>query len=197
MFLCNQRITILMQKVKGFKEFMYFNQVLESDVKVAADYIKLRRCEEGEILFLQFDKADKFYGVLVGEISIKLSHVEKSAKNLKEFKSLSTIKDTNVLLESNVNFQLGKEILTFKSGQCFGQWGVLENKERTASAVAKCETILFEIDRKGFEKSFKTAITKAESNKKLFFTKTLSPLEKLPQYKIEQIYKSCIPKVFF
>jgi CRP-like cAMP-binding protein len=47
-----------------------------------------------------------------------------------------------------------EERLVLKEGMCFGEWGLLYGKERTASAIAIEDCDLFCLDKEGFEKSF-------------------------------------------
>lgn len=50
------------------------------------------------------------------------------------------------------------EKLVLTSGHYFGDWGILEKKERIASAFTLEETDLFYIDAKAFENSFGVGI---------------------------------------
>ncbi len=45
------------------------------------------------------------------------------------------------------------EILKFTGGLCFGEWGLLYNIPRTASAMSIDDSILFSIDKEDFDKA--------------------------------------------
>ncbi len=51
-----------------------------------------------------------------------------------------------------------EEILTMTDGACFGEWGLLYNIPRTASAMAKEDSILFSIDKEYFDKALSVRI---------------------------------------
>jgi CRP-like cAMP-binding protein len=45
------------------------------------------------------------------------------------------------------------EILKFSEGLCFGEWGLLYNIPRTASAMSIDDSILFSIEKEDFDKA--------------------------------------------
>ncbi len=52
-------------------------------------------------------------------------------------------------LDTNFEF----EIVTITEGSCFGEWGLIYNIPRTASAKAKEDSVLFSIDKEAFDKA--------------------------------------------
>lgn len=50
------------------------------------------------------------------------------------------------------------EIITMGEGETFGEWGLLYNIPRTASAKAKEDSILFSIDKDAFDKALSVKI---------------------------------------
>ena len=47
-----------------------------------------------------------------------------------------------------------EERMKLLEGMCFGEWGLIYGKDRTASAVAIEDCDLFYLDKENFEKSF-------------------------------------------
>jgi CRP-like cAMP-binding protein len=57
-------------------------------------------------------------------------------------------------LETIREIEIETEILQLTDGNYFGDWGILEKKQRSASAIALEETELFVLDSKTFEITF-------------------------------------------
>ena len=175
---------------------MYFYSISVESVRIAAQFIKLRKCFDKEVIFRQFDQPNMFYCVLKGSVNIKKNvsiRIPKAAKT--SISSMTCFNFRTIIEEPQNTFPLGDTILLLNSGHCFGHWGLLEKKLRTASAVSQGDTWLLEMSRFGFEQSFKKDMHLSESLKKIFVASVL-PTKDLSKTRVDSIYKSCIPIVF-
>lgn len=98
---------------------------------------------KGEYLFKQNDSSDKFYGIISGTIS------------LRAFKTPFTTNDLEKTIVSSLE---EKELFKLKIGDCFGEWGLMYNKGRSASALAVEDTILFYLNANYFRYFFSVSI---------------------------------------
>ena len=59
-----------------------------------------------------------------------------------------------IVIKSKKDHIYEEERLKLLEGMCFGEWGLLYGRLRTASAVAIQDCDIFSLDKKSFEKSF-------------------------------------------
>ena len=85
------------------------------------------------------------------------------------------------------------EILQLSSGACFGEWGLIYNKPRTATAYSLENTYLITIEKEFFKSIFQKNIVKAINKKKNFLLKKLPFLRGWK--KIDDILKNVNPIV--
>lgn len=172
-----------------------FNQIDDKSVRRACHFIKFKEFPDGKVLFRQLDKADHFYGILKGEVAVKVIFNEEQLKKFKEKrKKKKKMFFLSKIAEAVQEIQ-GVEVIRFKAGNCFGQWGLLENKERTGSAICCGETYLFELNREGFEESFKACLRVSERKKKAFLASTISILSSVPEHSLDLVYRQTVPIV--
>lgn len=123
-----------------------------------------RLIHKGNYIFKKNDMPDYFYGIISGEISIR--------KPLKQDSNEET------------------EIVVLKAGDYFGEWGLLEEKRRTASAYACSDVNLFIMSPKAFTHTLMKCMKKAEYNRRLFIKKKIPNINN--ERLIDQLYKSLI-----
>lgn len=80
-------------------------------------------------------------------------------------------------------------------GKCFGDWGLVYNQPRTASAVAAQETYCFTLMKEIFDEHFGKFILKAETDRRNFFREKLHILK--DAVKFDEYYKRIIVMVLF
>jgi CRP-like cAMP-binding protein len=88
--------------------------------------------------------------------------------------------------------QLGleDEIFVVSDGMCFGEWALIYNIPRTASAFAAEDTDLFVMDKDCFDLVFNKAIVRADNEKKNFIVK------RIPSLKIAGKVPEILKKIF-
>ncbi|MCB1617050.1 MAG: SLC26A/SulP transporter family protein, partial [Pseudomonadales bacterium] len=106
-------------------EFELFAGMDEETLTEIASVLKSRTLKAGEKLFAQGDKGDELFLVCQGEIRILLA------------------------MENHVH-----HLATICRGDFFGELSFLDQKQRSADAVAKGDCRLFELSRKDFDKHF-------------------------------------------
>lgn len=99
------------------------NKISSYAVQSAVKYMQLIQIPRGKILFHQGDLSSSFYGVISGRIEIVRSN---------------NAKDKEIL------------IMTRESGECFGEWAILFNSTRTATARASEDTVMFKLEKDKF-----------------------------------------------
>ncbi len=90
-----------------------------------------------------------------------------------------------------VKLGLEDEIMVVSNGMCFGEWALIYNIPRTASAFAAEDTELFVMDKDCFDLVFNKAITRADNEKKNFIVKRIPSLKIAG--KVHEILKKIFP----
>lgn len=80
------------------------------------------------------------------------------------------------------------------NGMCFGEWGLVYNIPRTASAITVEDTHLFYLDKDNFDSSFSKCIARADIFKKNFILKKIPFIKSIGR--IEDYLKRIIPSFF-
>ena len=155
-----------LRMIPGLFRFLKFNCISEKSVEKAAGFMKYEHHQKDTYIFKQGDKCDKFYGIIKGEISIRIK---------------------------NHFTPIEKETTSLGPGMCFGEWAMIYDIPRTASAYANCDVDLFYLNKEYFEASFEKEIIKADIEKKNFVTSKIPPL--LKGGKIQNILSSIVPCV--
>ena len=168
------KVKILLYSLKGFENFCTRYYISQSSVLKAADQMKIRKVNKGEILFNEGDDCDMFYGIIKGRIGLKTiekKSVDESAvtnnnsihsnynhnHQKHDFSHHHTYHNT---LESNSSYQ-PKEIfkLYLEEGTCFGESALVTGGKRNATAYADADTYLFTIDKVFFDNHLKVSIS--------------------------------------
>ena len=107
-----------------------------------------------------------FYGIISGEVSIR---------NVNQYTSVE------------------REKTSIGPGMCFGEWALIYDISRTASAYATTDVELFYLPKDLFDITISKEIIKADIDKKNFVTKKIPAL--LKGRKIQNVLWSIIPCV--
>lgn len=89
-------------------------------------------------------------------------------------------------LEEEERFQL-------YSGDCFGEWALMYNKPRCASAFVLEDCDLMSIEKEQFDLFFTKSFMKAELERKLFFRSKFKCVSNT--FAFEEIFKKIVPIV--
>lgn len=157
------KISSLLKQLPGFMQLINYNGIDDNAILAAAATTTVVYFENEEIIFQQGDKSDCFYGVLKGKVKIVTVKIESKEINNKLCKVYSK-----------------EEIDTVQEGHCFGEWGLIENKSRSASAIAISKVCLFKINSVVFEMFFRKCLNKAETDRKLFLKTAVTYFDSLP-----------------
>ena len=82
-------------------------------------------------------------------------------------------------------------------GMCFGEWAIIYNIERSASAYVMEESHLFSIDKEKFKMIFAKWLFKAENDRRDFIKKTIPFLSTIPEIRFEEYYKRSVFATFY
>jgi len=109
----------------------------------------------------------------------------------KRSQSKINLSDDNSYDIDLVKLGLEDEIFVVTDGMCFGEWALIYNIPRTASAFAADDTDLFVMDKECFDLVFNKAIIKADNEKKNFIVKRFPSLKSAG--KVHEILKKIFP----
>lgn len=129
--------------------------------------------EANTYIFKQGGKSNKSYGIISGHISIR------SKKMFRKNKIVSKTID--------------KEKKVFGPGMCLGEWEIIYNIPRSASAFALTKVELFNLDKEVFEKSLAKEIIRSDQKEKVFVDDRIPFLSNIKQY--QNILSQIIPLV--
>ena len=175
-----QEIIDLLKELNGFKKFILYNNVDDESLHLvtyelyhqAVKNFKHTFIPKLYYIFRQCDTSALFFGILRGVISLRTNtktkklSLKKHTTSLKyihsslrpkaiKFDRNSVIKKFNLLdLCSTEQLFEEEEKLRLSEGMCFGEWGLIYNKERTASAIVIEDADLFTLDKDNFDLSF-------------------------------------------
>lgn len=164
-----------MLKLYDYPEFTRYctiNQIRKDTMRIACWVLKYKHIDKGTYLFHQGDTPDKFYGIIKGSISIRvLPHMRK--EEMKKAKEV--------------------ERIVLNQGTCFGEWALIYNSMRTASAFALEDVDLFYLDKEDFDITLNKEILKTDINKRYFVINKLPILKR--NKKISTIIFAMVPCV--
>lgn len=165
-----------MKKLYGFSLFLLYNSLSDEVLLKAIKFLQYEQVNAGTFIFHQGDQSNKFYGIIKGKISIRA----KKARNL---------------LNTNTNEYV--EIMQMTEGMCFGEWAIIYNIERTASAYVLEDSHLFSIEKDKFKTVFAKWLFKAENDRREFIKKTIPFLGTIPEIRFEEYYKRSVFANFY
>lgn len=203
-------IIMLLKELPGFQLFMKYNHIEEESLKIAANLINYKFIPKNEYIFRESQESDRFYGIIKGRVSIRriqkqLHFNEDLAIQTGRYSQIIELKrfiSTNTTIPkqklSNVSKEIYKEIfweeevIQINDGHCFGEWGLINKRNRTSSAFTIEDTYLFFLDKESFMHSFMRSLAKAEADRKSFILDLIPPLKDISNIEYDILYKSMI-----
>ena len=121
------------------------------------------------------------------EESISLSNFMSEDKGFLSFKKEEPKSEKDILFSFIDNLE--SEIITVRHGMCFGEWGLMYNIPRTASAYCKEDTDVFYLEKEYFDKVLGLKFFKSDMNKINFI------LTKFPILRTEYQFRHLLTKI--
>lgn len=211
-------IFICLLKFSGFIKYIKYNVLNKEDIRKIASYIKHEFYKKGSYIFRMNDRADKFYGVIRGNVSIREnSFIDLTRKfaletvnsnmgrndnksiysrdedsfSFDNFMSYDeeTIKRKTTMNDEELIDNLENEKITANEGMCFGEWGIMYNIPRTASAYCTEDTDVFYLEKEYFDNVIGLKLFKSDMTKLNFI------LTKFPILKTEYKFRHLLTKI--
>lgn len=156
---------------------MKFNCIDNVTLMNAVSFMEHEHFQPNVRIFKEGDQSDKFYGIITGRVSIRA---------------------TKVIGHEVVNYEIipqtiEEEKTVLGPGMCFGEWGIIHNIPRTASAYTTTETELFSLEKEYFNMTLAKEIIKADLDKKIFVTQKIPALAYCG--KVQNILPQIVPTV--
>lgn len=210
-------------KFVGLKNFMEFNRIDIYALMKSLNSIDILEMSQKDIVFCQGESSDGFYIIVDGQVEI-IVHDYRKKNECKVNKEIIGEKKENIkfhikkLVSSckftkseiydqiyNIEDYDERQILIFNSGECFGEWGLINHESRSTSArIFSEKAVLMKIGEKCFNDFFLTFVVKSElerreliSNRILYlkkieksvFKKIIIDIVSIHKKKLEYIYK--------
>ena len=129
-----------------FKRLITFNHIDDRAMKIASRNMTYSFFKKGDIICKEGDESNCFFGVIQGKVSLrKLRIREVPNPNYYQW-AFPPVPKVFITEEE-------EELQILSDGQYFGEYGVIEDKPRRASAYALEDCHLFLIDKANFNKS--------------------------------------------
>jgi CRP-like cAMP-binding protein len=137
--------TQMLRLYEKFKNFDFFRNYLRNDQKELLfdllSKIKLEEHDSYSVVFKRGELSNKFYIILEGEVSVLLDSDADRAINKCPYPEIKEKFATNPMFfcQQTKNF-LMNQVLVIKTGQAFGELGLLQGKPRLATVLTtrKC-----------------------------------------------------------
>lgn len=115
-------------------------------------------------LFRQSDRSTIFFGILRGVISLRINTKKRKNSSSKfvccnltnkiiKKESKSVPHKININMKNFTSEFEEEEVLRVSEGMCFGEWGLIYNHERSASALVVEDADIFTLDKDNFDSS--------------------------------------------
>ena len=174
---------ISLNNFKWFIRYQKFNCLDNEPIRQAAAYFQYKKYNKGEYIFHNRDKSDCFYGIIKGKVSIRgFTYQNYKPPSLDEDYELGIDYETimskyeykeNILSPNELRYNLEYERIVFQPGMCFGEWGIIYNSLRTASAYCVEDTEVFFLSKEHFLNIFRSCFYNSISTKKKFLNKII------------------------
>lgn len=164
-------IAQLLEKLPGFKRFMCIMGIQRKTLFQAADKLCWQNLKPEEYVFREHDTSDNFYCILTGKVELsKTKFIDKEQENLQFQHKESMIHHTRraTVRAHNKIIKYEEPFTTLKEGEIFGEYGLIDNKNRLANAKAITEVNLLVVNKSCFKQYFKSSIEKVLIERKLF-----------------------------
>ena len=171
----------------GFCKYCIIHNIDEDSIINAAVNMNYTFVKQDDYVFRQMDDSDKFYGVISGKISIQTEtyqYVDEVKDGVKPGKSKRVTVNLRIPRNTAETCKLAENmILVLGEGSCFGEWGLVNEAKRSASAKALEDTYLFYLEKKDFKLTLYQCYAKLITDRKSFIRNTLVP------FKNEAVYE--------
>lgn len=163
----------LLEKLPGFKRFMCIMGIQRKTLFQAADKLCWQNLKPEEYVFKEHDISDNFYCILTGKIELsKTKFIDKDLENLNQSQPKPSMaqftRKLTVKANTNKLVKYEEPFTTLKEGEIFGEYGLIDNKNRQANAKAITEANLLVVNKSCFKQYFKSSIEKVLIERKLF-----------------------------
>jgi hypothetical protein len=136
----------------------------------------LKKVLDKKILLIQHLHVNRKYNSLLAARTVSsFNQIFKSKLSQRRTNVLRI--DTSFLETENNLFNDEIEKLSLGDGMCFGEWALIYDIARSASAYTLEDSHLFYLDKEFFDISFRVSISKSDIEKSNFITKKLPALK--------------------
>lgn len=169
-----EKITTLLENLPGFRKFMNIMGISRKYILQAAEKLKHKKYINGEVIFREGDKSDNFYCILNGNIQLSKKkriekeftpHINSSHPNFYNIQK-------EILLNPEFKFketiEVDEPFLILNTGDVFGEYGLIEDNNRGATAKAITDTDLLVVDQSSFKSNFRSSIERVLTERKIF-----------------------------
>lgn len=88
--------------------------------------------------------------------------------------------------------KINERIKILNSGECFGDYGLLDNTKRTANAITLTNCHLIKIKKSVFDLYFKKCLKRAETKNREFIKSVIPPIQKVNETTFDWFFRSII-----
>lgn len=192
-------IVSLLKKLSGFKAFLQFNKIDDLTLTDSAMFIEYKKIHKGDIIFKEGDKSDCFYGIIRGKVELRIlmllfisTDYETTLASKPQFRA----QYFDGKLDTNHYTVYEQTILQLGEGHCFGEMGVVYNKDRTATAYAIEDLDCFIVNKKFFQMGISRSIFVCDYNRKLFLKHIFPFLKDVEDKVLDIIYKLMVIRYY-
>ena len=195
----SEKITTLLENLPGFKKFMNIMGLSRKILLKAAEKLSYMKVRPGEYIFREGNKSDNFYCILSGKIELsKVKRIERDLTSLiSSHPNYKNIADA-LLRRSNTKLidiqELDIPFTTLKDGEVFGEYGLIDDKDRGANAKALIETDLLVVDYPCFKNYFKSSIERVLVERKLYVINRIPYFSNFTKEEFHKIFLKMIIK---
>ena len=171
------KIMNLLKLIPDFHKYMELNSISEEALIKASDYLIYMYVKPNVYLLNEGDNPDGFYCILSGNIDItkKSENIKKIDEKMREEEMNNNLqpefiipKKKGPVVKCFKNFfthstiqrflNLEEKIVSLGPGNCFGDWGLIDNKKRLANAISTTECHIVKISKIVFDMYFKVRL---------------------------------------
>lgn len=177
-------ISNFLKRLRGFNQFIITNGINDYSINLAAGMITQKSFGDGEYVFKVGDLSTCFYGIIRGNVDIIIEYEIEIKEKIIDEDEIYLVKKEKV-----------KKVLVLKEGAVFGDYGLINNETRSASAIAVGNIDLFIVSKLCFNDCFKKPLQAADKNRRIFLIKVFPELLRLSEKSLNFFYKKLIYKV--
>jgi CRP-like cAMP-binding protein len=164
----------------AFVKYCRIHNIDQDYIIQAANYLNCKFIAKDEYVFKQMEDSDAFFGVIRGKVSIQsetYQYIDEGRDILKGRTKRVTI-NLKVPRNNAESFKLiENRLFVLSDGYCFGEWGLVNDTKRAASAKAIEDTYLFYLEKKEFKNTLNQCFAKLTADRKTFIRETVLPFK--------------------